>query len=193
MSVIAFAGGCASIGGDGQPAVVADDDGNFVILEQAEYEAQLRNEIESDLRRARRKAGEGAAALEFSRPFYYKEYYTYPGEPDVYTLEFTEKESRTTPLTADLEVEKVRHATRMHQKREEARGDETFLRSRGVERTSYELRNGQWRRTGSLFLADSLERYVDGKWQQVEERRTPVILEEEQEPRSFWQRLLFWR
>ncbi len=188
-----FVCGCASTGGKGDPELVTDEDGRFVILDQEAYETRLRNEIESDLRREHRRQGETSADLEFSRPFYYKEYYTYPGEPEVYTLEFTEKESRTTPLVAELEVEKVRYSTRMHQKRDQARADETFLRSRGVERASYELRNGQWRRIGSLFLADSRERYVNGEWQPVEETRSPAMADDEQEPKGFWQRLLFWR
>lgn len=195
LAIAYVAAGCASFGGGkGDATVVQREDGQYEVVGQQEYEARLRGAVESELEREHRRQGEASADLVNQRPYYYKEYYTFPNPADIYSLDFTETESRTTPLTAELEVEKTRYATRFYRKRDEARADDAFLRNQGIERVSYELRNGRWRRTGSLFVAQNTERFVDGTWQQIEEASSPALSDEAPEQKRGWlRRLMFWR
>ena len=157
-----------------------------------EYEEQLRELVLSSVERERRNQGEGSARLLQAKPYFYKEYWLLPeGEP-VYSADFTDKESVSTPRTAEVELEKTRFSTRVHRDKGEARSDDNFLRSTGIEQSSYELRHGQWHRIGSLFLAQDLDEFRDGEWVQVEERREILSIEEDT-PTGFWQRLMFWR
>jgi hypothetical protein len=184
-AVCAFAVGCASTG-------EKSADGNVSAAPTAEeYQARLRELVEADLARAREAQGAENAEVVFARPYYYREYFEFPGSPEVYSLDFTEKESRTTPMTAEFEVEKVRFATRPYTKRDEARNDQKFQRSTGIDYVSYELRSGEWHPVGSLFLARVTEENVDGEWKQIEEQRraTGTLIEE---PTSWWDKLKFW-
>lgn len=181
-----FAAGCASTGSKSASDAVVT-----AAPTAEEYQAQLRELVEADLAQARAQQGVENTELLFKRPYYYREYVEYPGGVGVYSLDFTEKESRTTPMTAELEVEKIRYATRPQTSRENARGDENFLRSTGIDTISYELRSGEWRPVGSLFLASAMEENQDGTWVQVhEQRRLTGSLTEE--PTSWWQKLKFW-
>jgi len=185
VAVSAAIAGCASTGGKSSGETVAE------APTAEEYQAQLRARVESDLAAARAVQGAEHAEFIFKRPYYFREYFEYPGGVDVYSLDFTEKESRTTPMTAELEVEKVRYATRPRTARDEARSDEAYLRSTGIDYVSYELRSGEWRPVGRLFLARTTEANVDGTWAQVDEprRATGSLVEE---PTSWWQKLKFW-
>ncbi len=182
-AVFALAG-CASNGGPEAGAVAATS--------EVDYEAALRDLVSREVEAGRASAGEGDARLLFSKPYFYKEYWEFPGEESVFSADFTEKESLSIPLTAETEVEKVRFATRVHRDRGEARDDHNYLRSTGIEQASYELRHGQWRRVGSLFLAERTEELRGGEWEQISERKQVVILDDE-EPRGFLRRLMFWR
>jgi len=182
LSVTCVVSGCAS-GGKKNVAPLG---------EGPDPEEQLRTLFAQEIAAGREHQGEGSARMLFSKPVYYKEYWEYPPKESVFSADFTEKESLSIPLTAETEVEKVRFATRTHRDKGEARTDENYLRSTGIEQVSYELRNGEWRRIGSLFLADKTEELRDGEWKQVEERKQVVILDEE-EPRGFWSRLKFWK
>lgn len=185
VAVCLAAGGCASTGNKSTGEAVS------AAPTAEEYQALLRERVEADLAQARAQQGAEHTELVFKRPYYYREYSEYPGGVDVYSLDFSEKESRTTPMTAELEVEKVRYATRPRTSREDARGDENFLRSSGIDTISYELRSGEWRPVGSLFLASATEESQDGTWVQIhEQRRLTGSLTEE--PTSWWQKLKFW-
>ncbi len=144
------------------------------------------------MRAAGRRQENASTRVVFKKPYYFRAYSVYPGADEEYSLEFTEKESRTTPLSAEMVVDKIRFATRMHRKKEDARIDKNFLRDTGTETTSYELRNGRWNRIGSLFVADKTEELVGGEWQSIRETAALPVLEVE-EPKSWLQRLMFWR
>ncbi len=176
--------GCKGNGGP-DPAVAPVDSAE-------DYEQQLRDLVLTSVERERNASGEGSARLLQSKPFFYKEYWVLPAEEPVYSADFTEKESLSIPRTAEVELEKTRFATRVRRDRGEARADENYLRSTGIEQSSYELRHGEWRRVGSLFLAQKTEELRDGEWVQVEERREIITIDEES-PTGFWQRLKFWR
>lgn len=155
-------------------------------------ETRLHAVVRSELRSANRRPDRPSTKIIFKKPYYYKEYFTYPNGEDDYALDFTERESRTSPLSAEMNVDKIRFATRMHRKREDARIDENFIRDTGKETTSYELRNGKWRRIGSLYVAEKTEEFLDGEWRPARNATSYPELEEE-EPTRWWQRLMFWR
>lgn len=181
---VALCAGCASNGGkDGAVALEPSQD---------EMEAKLRTIVEDDLDSAHKNQGEKNSEVVFKRPYYFKEYFEFPGTDNVYSLDFTQKESRTTPLTAELEVEKVRYATRMKTDRDQVQGDGSYLRSHGINYISYELRNGEWRRVGDLFLASATEENVDGEWKQIKEEKRPIALVES-EKQSWFDKLKFWK
>jgi len=185
--------GCAMFGGKSQSSsVVAAESGPSEAEASREYEARLHRTVRSELRAAERREADGSSRIVFKKPYYFKEYSVYPGADEDYSIEFTEKESRTTPLSAETKADKIRFATRLHGKREDARVDQNFVRGTGTETVSYELRNGRWRRLGSLFVADKTEELVAGEWQPVRERAALPVLEAE-EPTGWWRRIMFWR
>lgn len=185
--------GCAIFGAKESKAPLASEAVGETETEQpGEFEAGLHAVVRGELRSAGRQADRPSTKVIFKKPHYYKEYFVYPNGEDDYTLEFTEKESRTAPLNAEMNVDKIRFATRMHLKREDARVDEDFIRGTGKETTSYELRNGKWRRLGSLYVAEKTEKLVDGEWVPFREAPSRSVLGEE-EPRRWWQRIMFWR
>ena len=185
--------GCAIFGGKSQSSpVVSEEPGPAEADESREYEARLHETVRSEMRAADRRQESASTRVVFKKPYYFRAYSVYLDADQEYSLEFTEKESRTTPLSAEMVVDKVRFATRMHRKREDARIDENFLRDTGTETTSYELRNGRWHRLGSLFVAEKTEELVGGEWQPIRETAALPVLEVE-EPNRWWQRLMFWR
>ncbi len=193
MATTLLLSGCAIFGGKEPKAPLASEAAGETETEQAdEFESRLHAAVRSELRSANRRPDRPSTKVIFKKPYYYKDYFVYPNGEDDYTLEFTEKESRTAPVSAEMNVDKIRFATRMHLKKENARIDESFIRDTGKETTSYELRNGKWRRLGSLYVADKTEEFVDGEWRPIREAPSRPVLEEE-EPTRWWQRLMFWR
>lgn len=137
---------------------------------------------ESGLREAMRRymdseSGDEERVLR-KRPYYLKEYSEY-ASPDTMDIEIQEQDSRTAPYIADVKIHKVRYATRMHRKREEARADTNIIRDTGVESVTFELRNGRWTRLGSLFDAEESEENVNGEWVPLRRDVAPVVAEEE--------------
>jgi hypothetical protein len=184
ICVVGVIGGCATRGGS--DVAIASD------VQPVDEEARLRAILADDIEKTRARESERSARLLFSKPFYYKEYWEFPAEESIFSADFTETESLSIPLTAEAEVERIRYATRATRNKSEARADENFLRSTGIQQISYELRHGQWRRVGSLFLADRTEEFRDGQWVQIDERK-PIVVLEDDEKQGFWRRLVFWR
>ena len=185
--------GCAMFGGKSQSSpAVSEEPGPAAADESLEYEAELHETVKSRMRAAGRRQENPSTRVIFKKPYYFREYSVYPCADESYSLEFTEKESRTAPLSAEMVVDKIRYATRMHRKREDARIDKNFLRDTGTETTSYELRNGRWRRLGSLFVAEKTEEFVGEEWKPIQESAALPVLEVE-EPKSWLRRLMFWR
>jgi hypothetical protein len=184
LTALAVMPGCR---GNGGPEPIA---GPVSTVE--EQEERLRQLVLTSVDRERNDQGEGSARLLEVKPFFYKEYWVLPEEEPVYSADFTEKESLSIPLTAEVELEKTRFSTRAKRDRAEVRSDNNYLRSPGIEQESYELRHGEWRRVGSLFIAQGLEEEKDGQWVQVEEQREVITIDEET-PTGFWRKLMFWR
>ncbi len=190
-----FLSGCAIFGSRAPKAPSASEAAGEIEAESEEpdeFEARLRTLVRGELRSAGRQADRPSTRVILKKPHFYKEYFVYPNGEDDLRLEITERESRTTPLSAEVSVDKVRFATRLHSKKDDARLDETFMRGTGKETISYELRNGTWRRLGSLFVAETTEVFSDGEWRPFRDTPSRRVMEEE-EPTRWWQRLMFWR
>lgn len=134
-----------------------------------DYKAQLREIVRDDIAVARRDADESGAEIHSYKPYYFKEFHDYPEGPDTFDIEFTEQESKTAPLAADVTIPKLRFTTDVQRDRMAVRSDTDFQRERGVETISYELRNGIWRRVASLFVASEVSTMVGGEWVPKEE------------------------
>lgn len=194
MAIVALAvlaSSCASSKDKNVAQETAED--AFAIVSVEEHEAALRSRVAAEMRSAHRRAGEGRGKIIFKKPYFYKEYFEYPGASNEFTLEFRQRESRTMPMAAEVKVEKLRYATRLHNKRDAARVDEDFLRGTGTETVTYELRSGRWRQVGTLFLARDTEELVNGSWQPVQDAPTPLFGLEEEEPKGWLKRLMFWK
>ena len=184
---------CAIFGGKEPKAPLASEAAGETETEQPhEFEARLHAAVRSELRSANRRPDRPSTKIIFKKPYYYKEYFASPNDENEYTLEFSERESRTAPLSADMNGDRIRFATPMHRKKEDARIDENFLRATGAKTPSHEPRNGKWRRLASLYVADKTEEIVNGEWRPIREAPSRPVLEEE-EPTRWWQRLMFWR
>lgn len=153
------------------PRVTDRFDPGYDTLEGAEITEETLDDLEQDLRGmvAREIAetkgyNDNRDELIREKPYYYKEYFDYPDGRDTFEIRFQEQESRTSPYVADVTLNKIRYATKLYRNREEAYLDNNFIRATGEETRSYELRNGRWVRTGSLFVAGTTEEFVDGQW-----------------------------
>jgi len=145
-----------------------------------EGEATLRRMVTNSVDKA--NAGHDAARAELVRrePYFFKQYEYYPDGTTFMDVSTRETESRTAPRVADVQLRKQRFVTQLHRKKDEARADNDFLRDTGDETRTYELRNGKWKRVSSLFVAESVDRMVDGTWMPVEEiERTDDVDAEE--------------
>lgn len=177
------------------PGYESIDDQEFASRSAEEYEALLREKVVDEIGDAR-GPGEGRSEVLTGDDYHYKEYVEYPGGPRGFEIELQPQESRTTPYVADVRLEKIRYATELHRNREAAQQDSNFIRATGNEVRSYEVRNGQWVRTGSLFVAGRTEERVDGEWVATEwEQPEPGLAGREQEGwlSRTWDRLQFWR
>ncbi len=140
---------------------------------RTEAEAALRGMVEKHLRAEAGRGSSGSPELVRRRPYYFREYVEYPGGAESMEIVLRENDSRIRPLSGEVRAAKVRHSTRMHRSRGEAAEDGSFFRDTGTEILNYELRNGRWRRVGSLFVADKTEEFLNGEWvpRREEERR----------------------
>lgn len=148
-----------------------------------DYEDALRESVERYVQAAHRNRDEKKAAVRRAKPYYFKEYSVYPENAENLDIEYKETESRTRPVIAEVTLDRVRYSTRLHRKREDARQDDNFFRDTGAETLTYELRNGRWRRVGSLFVANKTEEYVNGEWVPRREEVERVL---EAEERKGW-------
>ena len=138
-------------------------------LSSEEREAALLERVRAHIEAAHETQEERRRQVRYERPFYFREYAEYPEGIEAVTTEIEPTDSRITPYTATVEIPRTRFSTRMHRSAEAARQDSNFFRSLGVERLSYELRNNRWVKTGSLFVAERTEEYVEGEWRPVRE------------------------
>ncbi|MBP8130139.1 MAG: hypothetical protein KA184_11230 [Candidatus Hydrogenedentes bacterium] len=145
----------------------------------SEREEALNELVRHTIASAQRGQDEARGDIVFRRPYFFKEYSVYPDGADEFDADIRETESRTAPVVANVTLEKQRFATRLHRKRAEAAADENFLRDTGVETMTFEWRGGQWKRVGTLFVAEKTEEYVNGEWVPPQEEIQRTVAEEE--------------
>lgn len=183
--------GCAS--GRGTQPLMAPEEFSALTLE--EERGGLRAAVLAEIDDQRGSDDASRAVMQHYRPYYFREYYEFP-EGDDFELDIIEMDSRTTPYAAQAVVRKIRYATEMHKKRDDARADEDFYRDAGREYISYEWTSGEWRRLGSLFVAEETERMIDGSWQTAY-RPSGTTLPDPAESKGFFGRTLdtlqFWK
>lgn len=158
---------CATSGGK-QPSGALDE-AAVVAPAASEYEEELREIVEGRVQAVNDSQTAARSRLLRRKPYFNKEYSEYPSGASGMTLSVNEADSVTAPYWAEVQLAKVRYATVLTRNRNLARNDEDFVRATGTETSSYQLRNGKWKRVGSLFLADKRERLVGGEWQPVQE------------------------
>jgi predicted small lipoprotein YifL len=175
VALLAVVAGCGRFG----PA------GGAVRLEQAnpnapteELRDQVRKMTSERLAALERQTANNKNSLQRKKPYYYKEYVEYPGEPPELEVELRGADSRAVPYVAGVTVDKVRYATRLHRNKGDAQADGNFLRSTGEETITYELRSGYWTEVGSLFVAEKTEEYINGEWVPTQEAAVQVVAEE---------------
>jgi len=159
---------------------------------ESELEAELLQLVKQHVAEVEEDSSSNQSRIIRKRPYYFKEYSNYPAAATPLEVVLTETESRTAPYVADVKLEKVRYATRLHRSREQARLDGGFLRDTGSETLSYELRSGRWTRVGSFFLAEKTEEQVNGDWVVVQRMLQRTVQAEEPEKGWFarsWSRL----
>lgn len=144
-------------------------------------EAELRKAAQRDIETA--SSGSHEQVL-FRRPYYLKEYSVY-ADPGTLDVALRENDSRSQPLAAEVKISKERYFTKMRKERREVRDDKDFFRDSGVETATYMLRNGRWRRTGSVFVAEKTEMNRDGQWLPVDETTEVQTPKEENRPGWF--------
>lgn len=158
---------------------------------RAQAEERLREIVRDHILEAEAANVGGQAPIIRRRPYFFREYVSYPDGPDAFEMEFREVDSRIRPLLAEVHVNKIRYATRMHRKRDRAEADRNFLRDTGRETLVYEWRSGRWTLTSAFFNAHKTEELIAGEWQPRRDETLRVIPEEDQ-PGWFgrvWQRI----
>jgi hypothetical protein len=158
--LVGVASGCA--GGRGKSVELGE--GLGAPGETTAEESRLRAIVAEEIAAQRGIDAESNAVLRQYRPFVFREYYEFP-DGERFGLNLIEQDSRTTPLAAQAEVRKIRYATDLHKNRDAAREDTEFYRDTGREIISYEWRSGDWKRWGSLFVAETTELEAGGEWQ----------------------------
>ncbi len=140
----------------------------------------LRAEVRKRIEISARTQAEDKQDVKYRTPYWFKEYAEYPGGSDTFEVETTNNtESRTSPMTGVVNIERLRFSTRLHRERGEAVNDDNFLRDTGTERLSYELRNGRWILNGSTFVAEKSEELMGGAWVPVQENQQRTVAAEE--------------
>lgn len=175
--------------GDKPSAAAATDSGQAAVQADTstgdDVEARLKSAVTDYIKQAGSSEGGGNGRLIRKDPYFLREYVIYPDGAEKFEVRLRETESRTAPYLADVVASKQRFATQLHRKKEDAKADGNLFRSTGTETMTYELRNGRWVRTGSLFVAKTVEENVNGEWVPVEEKVQNTLATEER-PEGSW-------
>lgn len=150
-----------------------------------QVQSELRKVVANYIRSEMNAGDERKSVVIHRQPYYLKEYSQYPDGPDVFTVDFTETDSKTTPYSADVTAARLRYSTRFHRDRSEAEADTSFLRDTGEEHLAFEFRTGRWQKVGSLFLAKKTEENVNNEWVAPKEQIMRTVAAEEAQGESW--------
>jgi len=167
------------VGWDGEKEAAQTAETPTAVAGTEDYKAELDKTVRRFIEAATRKEDADRQRVAGRKPHFYKEYVQYPGGPGGFDVAIRETESRSAPYVADVTIEKLRFATRLHPSREAAHTDARFLRNTGTETLTYEYRNGRWTRVGSLFVADKTEENINGEWVPCQETVEQALATEE--------------
>lgn len=118
------------------------------------------------------------------RPYFWKNYSTYNNVEGPFVINIQETDSKSKPYIAKIELEKTMYYTKLHKTRRDTEEDMNFIRSRGKETLTYELRNGRWIKIGSLFVPEQTEKKVGDSWVPLKEEE--IQKEQPEEPKQGW-------
>ena len=189
--LVAVLPGCAIFSGGKSKSKAMSSD---VVVDQSQHDKQLRTLIDRHLKDSSQYNSAANAQLLFRKPYHYREYVEYPNGIDSYSIDISKTEYKGTPYIAKARLEKNRYVTDLEKKKSKARKDSEFNFATGTQTLSYELRHGQWRETGSVFVAQESQ----AKSSSVE--KSPAVTEEVEESQSeeesssgLLNKLKFWR
>jgi len=151
----------------------------------SDYEAQLRGMVQQHMAKANQEQDRQKNEVIKRHPYFCKEYSVYdnPGQP--FDVVMHKTESRMRPYLADVKLSKTRYATRLVRKAKEAKADTSFFRDMGQETLTYQWRNDQWKKVGSLFVTEKTEELVNGEWVPRREEIKRLYAEED-ESEGWW-------
>ncbi len=152
--------------------------------EQNRY-AALKDLVNDEIRSANASINERRDRVVKMEPYFFKAYESYPGDGSLADIDIRETESRTARYVADVTLDKQRYMTRLHRKKDAARADSNFVRGTGIEKQTYQFRNGRWICIGTLFVADKIEENVNGEWVPVKQELERGIDSEEDDASWF--------
>lgn len=175
VGLVLMASSCGRFAGSGKAAPNADPSASA----SSDTEEALRSAVQSYVNSVNASGDSGDVVR--VKPYFYKQYEQYSGEPATAEIEFLESDSLTTPRIAQITLEKQRFATKMHRKRDDARADSSFFRGTGEETLTFAYRNGRWEKTSSLFVAERLEENINGEWVPVREEVERALSAEDEE------------
>ncbi len=170
----------------GETKQASVSDAAAVVQQEEDAKAVLKRLVQAKVSSAPAAGDARHGDLVYRKPYYFKEYGAYPGGADSAEPVFTEVESRTAPLMATVKLAKLRFSTRLHQKKEDVRDDNRYIRETGVETLTYELRNQRWVLLGSLFIVDKSEENINGEWIPREKKIFSVSSASDEEPKKGW-------
>jgi hypothetical protein len=169
--------GCARFRNKDKRAEPTGIQSPVIEAEKVDYPATLHAEVARHINAVSQGGDSDRNRIVRRKPYFYKTYSEYGDIPAESALIIQASASRTVPYRADVRITKIRYATELKRKRDQARADTKFIRDTGEETISYEFRSGQWHRVGSLFVADKSEEQLDGEWIAVR-RAQPRTLSE---------------
>ncbi len=125
------------------------------------------------------------------RPYYWKNYSVYNNTEGPFEIDVQETDTKSKPYIAKIQLEKTIYYTKLHNNRRDAEEDTNFIRSKGKETLTYELRNGQWIKIGSLFVPEQTEKKIGDTWAPIKEEE--LQKEQPEEPKEGWfKRIRSW-
>lgn len=188
--LVAVFSGCAMFGGGKSPSKPMSSD---VVVDQSQREASLRALVDRHLKEASKPDSEQKAQLQFRKPYHFKEYVEYPDGIDSYSLDISSTDAKGTPFVAKVRIAKKRYVTALEKKKSKARKNSVFNYALGTETLSYELRHGQWRETGSVFVAQESQTGSSVVASSSVEETVEDTQTDEQSSSGLFSKLKFWR
>ena len=193
VGFILMAGTSCSLLRGGPPSHTAAASDTVAQSGVQDKEAKLRALVREHIQKAAQSEEAGKALLIDKKPYFFKEYENFPDGAEAFKVLLQKTETRSKQYVAEVRLNKIRYATRLHRNKKDAQHDNSFLRSTGVETMTYEFRNGHWVRIGTLFIASKGEENINGEWIPLKEEVPAVIPKDSPAKKRGWlHKSWFW-